>query len=357
MTSPQRPTHGMRDNPPSDPSERPAGEGLATGGHVEDSTADPVADPAEDRPSAVLDEPAEDLPTDPHGFRAQPWPPGSQPVWIPGQPGWTAGQSGWSGPPPRSWPPPAGWMPAPPVQAPPPHRWGFGAFLLAEGVFLLASFLIVVPFMVADPTLGASGAELRGAALLVSLAVPTVLAALVAILITKVRGNGPIIDLRLRFGWRDVGIGVTCGVIGVILTIPLGMLWAHWVGEEDANSAVGEIFDGVRMSPLLALLVFVNIWLLAPLCEEILYRGLLWGAMERRRWNQWIILAITTVVFAAAHGELKRAPLLLAIGLPMGVARMLSGRLPAAIIAHQINNFLPALGLTLILLGVPLADA
>jgi membrane protease YdiL (CAAX protease family) len=248
-------------------------------------------------------------------------------------------------------------LPATEAAQRPPHRWGFGAFLLAEIVFLVASVLVVVPFVLANPSLSEPGAPLPPAALLVSLAIPTVLAAIVGLVATKVRGNGPIIDLRLKFGWRDVGIGAACGVSGVILTIPVGMLWSWWVGEENANSAVGEIFDGLRMNPLLAVLVFVNVWLIAPFCEEILYRGLLWGAMERRRWNRWVILTITTVVFAAAHLELLRFPLLLVIGLPMGLARLFSNRLPAAIIAHQINNFLPALGLMLLLLGVPLTEA
>jgi len=59
--------------------------------------------------------------------------------------------------------------------------------------------------------------------------------------------------------------------------------------------------------------------------------------------------------FAVAHFEPVRAPLLLVIGLPIGLARMLSSKLAAPIIAHQINNFLPALGLTLLLLGHPIA--
>ena len=293
----------------------------------------------------------------PPGYQAPPvghfGPPGFQPQ--PGQPGpWPAGwQLG-----------PAGWQPVPAqlpqvaTEPPPPeHKWGFGAFLLAEAVFLITSFLIVVPFVMADPRLSEPGVPLTPVALLVSLAIPTMLAALVAIVTTRIRGNGPIIDLRLRFGWRDVGIGVACGFGGLALTLVLAPIWVRWVGDENADSAVGALLDGVRMNPLLAVLVFLTIWLVAPLCEEILYRGLLWGAMERRRWNRWLILGITTVVFAFAHFELLRAPLLLAIGLPMGLARMLSGRLPASIIAHQINNFLPALGLMLLLLGVPLTEA
>lgn len=331
MLTPQRPT---------DPT---AG---STTGAPADTTAGPAVGPGDPDARPVDGVPADDQPTDPHGIPAQRWAAAPGPAWG----------DGW----PSAVPGPA-WQPMPPLPAPaavsPPHRWGFGAFLLAEAVFLLASFLIVVPFVLVNPGLGEPGVPLPGPALLVVLAVPTVLAALVGILITRTRGNGPVVDLRLTFGWRDVGIGVSCGIAGVIVVIPLGMLWTWWVGEENANSAVGQIFDGLRMSPLLALLVFLNVWLLAPLCEEILYRGLLWGAMERRNWNPWLILALTTVVFAAAHVEWKRAPLLLAIGLPMGLARMLSGRLPAAIIAHQINNFLPALGLTLMLLGVPLAEA
>lgn len=277
---------------------------------------------------------------------------------APGQP-----QPQWAQPPPigqpiQSWPG-TDWqpmlpLPDPPAPAPPAHKWGFGAFLLAQAVFLAVSAIVVL--VLASSGVTELGARPPGAALVISLAVPTVLAALAAVMITWWRGNGPIADLRLKAGWRDVGIGVACGVIGVIVTIPAGMLWTAWVGDDKAYSAVGKVFDGIQLNPWLAVLVFLIVWLLAPLCEEILYRGLLWGAMERRAWNRWIILGIATVVFALAHGEPWRAPLLLVIGLPMGVARMLTGRLPAAVIAHQINNFLPALGLMLLLLGVPLTN-
>lgn len=264
---------------------------------------------------------------------------------------------------PASWPAaPAGWgsEPAVPVVAaqPPPRRWGFGAFLLAEAVFLLSSLLVpavaILPYAIADASVFDDGTPLPGPVLVAALTVPPLLAAAVGLLATVLRGNGPVIDLGLRFGWRDVGIGVGCGLGGVLLTIPLGLLWAQWVGEEDANSAVGEVFDGIRMPVALAIVVFLQVWLIAPICEEILYRGLLWGAMERRRWNRWVILSSTTVLFALAHLELLRAPLLLVIGLPIGLARLFSGRLAAPVVAHQINNFLPALVLMLLLIGKPI---
>ena len=98
--------------------------------------------------------------------------------------------------------------------------------------------------------------------------------------------------------------------------------------------------------------IFVIVVFVAPLCEEIVYRGLLWGAVERLGANRWWALGVTTFVFALAHFEFSRTPLLLVVAIPIGIARVITGRLPAGVIAHQINNLLPGLVLMLGLLGV-----
>ncbi|HYZ38410.1 MAG TPA: CPBP family intramembrane glutamic endopeptidase, partial [Pseudonocardiaceae bacterium] len=107
------------------------------------------------------------------------------------------------------------------------------------------------------------------------------------------------------------------------------------------------------------LTLFVAIWLVAPLGEELLYRGVLWRAMEYWRWNRWVIAGLTTVLFALAHPlfswshiELLRSPLLVVITLPITLARLLTGNLLASIAAHQANNLLPAVGLLLITQGL-----
>jgi membrane protease YdiL (CAAX protease family) len=214
----------------------------------------------------------------------------------------------------------------------------------------------MIPYILRDPNSVGRDTALPVPVLVATLSIPPLVAAAVALFATKIRGNGPVIDLRLKFRLRDLGIGMACGFGGLVPTLLLGWLWSYLVGDKNDTSAVGEVFAGIQMPVALAVLVFLDIWLVAPICEEILYRGLLWGAAERRRWNRWVILAVTTVIFAVAHLEWLRAPLLLVIGLPIGLARLLSGRLVAPIVAHQINNFLPALGLTLLLLGHPIAS-
>lgn len=227
------------------------------------------------------------------------------------------------------------------------HRWGFGAFFFAEAVFILVSVTLAAGF--GDLHARRSGLVLP---VLLTLMLPTLLAGAVAVLITYVRGNGPRRDFGLQIRWSDVTTGFGIGLIGLVSTTIASMLWARWVGPENASSAVSSLLNGLELPPALAVLIFLHVWLIAPICEELLYRGLLWGAMERLRWSQLTVFILSTATFAIGHLEPDRTLLLLIIAIPIGVARMMTGRLTASVVAHQVNNFLPALGLLLISLGL-----
>ena len=251
--------------------------------------------------------------------------------------------------------------PAPPVPSPPPawppvtdaaapggpprrtHRWGLGAYVLVEAVFVGVSLLIGFAF---------GGGRLSVAALTIALTVPTVLAASTAVVITRVRGNGPRADLGLVWSWHDVGVGAAYGFGGLVLTIPASLLYVILVGPERASSAIGDVFAGLRAGPLAAVAVALVVVVLAPICEEIVYRGLLWGALERYALPRWVPFLVTTLLFALAHFEFTRTPLLFVVALPIALARLRTGRLVASVVAHQVNNLLPGVVLALTLLGV-----
>ena len=101
-----------------------------------------------------------------------------------------------------------------------------------------------------------------------------------------------------------------------------------------------------------AIMMFLYVSLIGPVCEEIIYRGLLWGAVERQGWSRWAAFGLTTVIFAIGHFEPLRTSLLLVIAIPIGIARLLTRRLGASIVAHMMNNFLPGLTLLLVSVGV-----
>jgi uncharacterized protein len=247
---------------------------------------------------------------------------------------------------------PPGSMPPSPAIAPPggatapprrTHRWGIGAYVVVEAVFVGVSLLIGFAFL---------GKPVSVTALTVALAVPTVLAAGVAMLITRLRGNGPRTDLGLIWSWHDVRVGIVYGVCGLVITIPASLLYVVLVGPEQASSAVGDVFEGLRAGPVAALTVVLVVVVLAPLCEEIVYRGLLWGALERYALPRWVPFVVTTLLFAVAHFEFTRTPLLFIVALPIALARLRTGRLAASVVAHQVNNLLPGVVLALALVGV-----
>jgi uncharacterized protein len=229
-------------------------------------------------------------------------------------------------------------------------------FAAAEVTLLAASVLVLLPFVLADPELS-EGRALPVWPLLALLLVPTLAAGPVALAGTALLGGGPKRarvrrELAIRWNLRDIRTGLTIGVGGLLLTFPAAAIWAHWVGGDQANSAVGDAFGGRQLDPVVAVLVFLVVWLGAPLGEEVIFRGVLWRALEHWRWNRWAIFVCTSMVFSVAHLELLRTPLLLILSIPIGLARMLTGNLLAGVAAHQMNNLLPAVALYMATTGI-----
>lgn len=222
----------------------------------------------------------------------------------------------------------------------PRHRWGLIAFVVVEAVYLLSSLLLALPF---------AGPRPHVSVIVLVVGVPSILAAGLAILITRLRGNGPRIDLRMQWSWRAVGFGLLFGIAGLFVSIPASLLWTAIVGD-DANSAAGLVFGEARGTWAWAVAVFALIVIIAPICEEIVYRGLLWGALDQR-WGRWVAFGVTTVVFSVAHLEWTRTPLLLIVAIPIGLARLYTDNLSASIVAHQVTNLLPGLVLMFTVAG------
>lgn len=238
------------------------------------------------------------------------------------------------------------------VDTPPPHRWGFGAFLLVEVVLLASAAFISVLLGDVQP-----GQPLPMRMVLLGTMVPTMIAAAVALLITRIRGNGPFADLRIGWSWADVKVGLKLGVLGLGFTSLAAYIWTQIVGDANATSAISALVEDRRMSVSAAVVMFIYLWLVGPICEEIIYRGLLWGAVERlqwrtERWGRIAAFLVSTAIFAASHLEPLRTTLLLVIAIPIGLARVFTGRLLGSIVAHQVNNFLPAVTILLAALGI-----
>ena len=76
---------------------------------------------------------------------------------------------------------------------------------------------------------------------------------------------------------------------------------------------------------------------LAPIVEEMLFRGLFFGALARPL-GTWIAALVSALVFGAVHNDWVLFPMLAALGLINAIAYAATGNLAVPIVLHAVNN-------------------
>ena len=157
----------------------------------------------------------------------------------------------------------------------------------------------------------------------------------VVVLASHVSGTGDVrVDLRVRSSRSDALIGIAAGVATQLLVIPLlymplGLL----VDDLDLSGDARELFDSSGSTVLLAIAVV----LIAPIVEELFFRGLLLGALLVR-WGEQTAIVGSAVLFGVTHFQLLQLPALIAAGLCFAILRVRTGTLGPAIWAHTAFN-------------------
>ena len=225
---------------------------------------------------------------------------------------------------------------------PPGLPWGFVGFFAGFGGFYLVSLIVTGAASAIAITADSVQGNLRGPAVLLAL-LPNLLLGLGPAVVSWWRGLGPRLDFGIRFTREDLSVGFGWGVgalaIGLVVNYVLQLLVFHDQNQPNAAEEIGKLAGG-RSVWLAIALVFIVI--IAPLSEEMLVRGALWGALEYYRVPRLMILALTSLVFAFLHQEPTLTLGLFCQGLALGTARMRTGRIGASMIAHATNNLVPA---------------
>jgi uncharacterized protein len=229
-----------------------------------------------------------------------------------------------------------------------PMSWGIPAFFVGFGSFYLVSLIITGVF--ASIVINLDNAQSAGHGPLVLLALaPNLLLGLAPAVFSWWKGQGLRRDYGIVPTRRDVWIGVLCGLIalGIGLLVNLLLQGLVFRNQGEGQNAVQQLsgLSGGRSGWLVLAAVFVVFG--APLSEELLVRGALWGALEHYRMHRYAILALTSLIFAFMHQEPTLTLALFCQGIAIGSARMITGRIGTSMIAHATNNLVPALVLLL----------
>jgi membrane protease YdiL (CAAX protease family)/Flp pilus assembly protein TadD len=144
------------------------------------------------------------------------------------------------------------------------------------------------------------------------------------------------------FAWppRNPGARLLAAILGAFIALSLLDAAYGWVVEHASGKPMPDdmlvscLRAGTRGWPWAA---FIGVALAGPAAEEILFRGLLFGALRKRLSAAWTIV-VTGALFAAAHLEPIQFVPLFAAGLLLGWARQKSGGLALPIVVHCLNN-------------------
>jgi membrane protease YdiL (CAAX protease family) len=99
---------------------------------------------------------------------------------------------------------------------------------------------------------------------------------------------------------------------------------------------VKQVIDVLR-GPTQIVLVLLLLAVLAPLVEELLFRGLVYGWVAGR-WGTIAAWIVSSLAFAAAHWEPAHVVLVLPLGLLFGWLRRRTDSLLPSLFAHIVNN-------------------
>jgi uncharacterized protein len=116
-------------------------------------------------------------------------------------------------------------------------------------------------------------------------------------------------------------------------------IYATVVTSPDQEDIAREL--GLDTGPLAAVAVVAVIALVAPLSEELFFRGMLFGGL-RTRLSTVTAALVSGIVFGALHAPtgITAVPPLIAFGFVLALLYERSGSLGPPIILHVINNSL-----------------
>lgn len=128
------------------------------------------------------------------------------------------------------------------------------------------------------------------------------------------------------------GLGLAVGVLAQLVLLPLIYLpFRRWVDDDELSAPAEELladFNGITL-----VLMGIGVVLVAPVVEELFFRGLLLRTIEER-WGTVVAVVGSSVFFGATHFQPLQFAGLTAAGMLFALARVRSGRLGSAIAVH-----------------------
>ena len=153
-----------------------------------------------------------------------------------------------------------------------------------------------------------------------------------------------------QFNFKPISKGLLDGIRGWIMIIPIVLLTSlimdYFIENQMGSNPLLEIVLN-NNNYFAFLILFITTTLLAPIFEEIIFRGVLLPILSRD-FGKIIGIVFSSFIFALAHLSFSEFPPLFILGVGLSCTRLISGRLISSVVMHSLWNGLTFLNLFLL---------
>jgi len=153
-----------------------------------------------------------------------------------------------------------------------------------------------------------------------------------------------------QFNLKPITKGLLDGIRGWIMIIPIVLLTSlvmnYFIENQMGSNPLLEIVLN-NNNYFAFFILFITTTILAPLFEEIIFRGVLLPILSRD-FGRIIGIVLSSFVFALAHLSFSEFPPLFILGIGLACTRLISGRLISSVVMHSFWNGLTFLNLFLL---------
>lgn len=179
-----------------------------------------------------------------------------------------------------------------------------------------------------------------GTVVSISIMIGCVLLVAISALVIRVRGG----NLKQYLALRPFSLAVGMGMIGLLLIFMIGSQALTYMLDKSPLAFVDPLYQSVSS---VWLLIFAMV-IVAPIYEELIFRGILWSAIAEQftsppdtEYRGAIVASlVTSLIFAVIHLQygIYEISTIVVLALLFCYARIKSGSLILPILLHIINN-------------------
>lgn len=221
-------------------------------------------------------------------------------------------------------------------------KWRIGLLVAWAFLMMLWVWIAVIPvqylcaFLIANMHLQVSSTVLQAIFTGVVYAVSLVVTILVPWKVLGMKTTRNEIGLSGLLTWTDLLLAPVAFIVFMIFSTFLLMAAKALLPGVDWEQTQNVGFSGIY-SLVDYLLAFACLVILAPICEEIIFRGWLYGKM-RSRMSAAPAILLVSLLFGIVHMQLNVGLIVFAMSIAMCILRELTGTIHSGIVLHMIKN-------------------